>query len=159
MPLRLSAVLASALLGTHLGADAQTPYACPPPGTSVPLLHTFVRLPRSDGPAALCLLLRRDAVAKDRRAPVARSYAGRAWEASAGAFAAEDSGVVVDCAAGEDGACDVTLPAAASGTEYALESHERAVSGEAEAARFLEQVSPEVSSPTSPAFLIYLTLI
>ena len=47
----------------------------------------------------------------------------------------------VDCTAGGLYECDVTLPRLPDGKEYVLESYVHSISAEAEAARFLEQVS------------------
>ena len=102
---------------------------------------TTIRLPRISASNGLCLLTRREAATGKQRATVSRSYAGKDWERSPGLFAKTGSGVVVDCTAGGAVECDVTLPALDSGFEYILESHVYDISDEAEAARFLEQVS------------------
>jgi len=85
---------------------------------------------------------------------VARSYANRDWEVSAGLFSGRTPAgtstvdrVVVNCddAPGLDPAeCEIVLPPLEHGTqEYILESFEYETSAEVEAARFLEQVSSE----------------
>jgi len=53
-------------------------------------------------------------------------------------FARSGSGLVVDCGGTE---CDLTLPSLGEDQEYVLESFSYEVTAEAEAARFLEQVS------------------
>ena len=147
MKLHFSHVLASAIgygggaaLLLH-AADAQTTYPCPPAGSSTPLTDTLIRVPIVTGTNSLCLLLRRDSATGSQRAPVARSYAGREWEQSAGLFAKTGSGVSVDCSGGAVTECDVTLPPLEGGMEFVLESYEYESTSEAEAARFLEQVS------------------
>ena len=135
----------------YSAVEAITTYPCPPAGSSSPLSDilptaatpTTIRLPIVSASDGLCLLLRNDPITGKSRAPVARSYAGRLWEQSAGLFARTGSGVTVDCSAGTANECDVTLPPLdPSGSEqYVLESYEHGITGEAEAARFLEQVS------------------
>ena len=89
----------------------------------------------------LCLLTRQNASTGKERVTASRSYAGRDWERSPGELAKTGSGLVVDCTQGSATECDVTLPALETGFEYILESHTYDISQEAEAARFLEQVS------------------
>lgn len=144
-----------ALLGGG-GASAQTTIPCPAPGsssvlpgatTSSPLT---VRIPIISAADGLCTIVHRNATDGSRRAPVARSYAGRQWEISAGKFTSRtptgstssSTGLAsVDCSAGSEHECDVTLPPLESaGQEYVLESFEHSLSPQAEAARFLEQV-------------------
>lgn len=107
-----------------------------------------VRVPVVAEPDGLCLLTRRDSSTLGRRASVARSYSGRDWERSPGLFAGAGSGASVTCGADPasgraEGECDVVVPAlpAGGGSEYVLESYSHGVGAEAEAARFLEQVS------------------
>ena len=128
--------------------NAQATYACPSAGSiSLPISPadgvTTIRLPRVSPSDGVCLLTRRNASTGGERATASRSYAGRDWEHSAGVLAKTGSGVVVDCTKGSAMAmeCDVTLPALDQGFEYILGSHTYGVSEEAEATRFLEQVS------------------
>ena len=93
--------------------------------------------------SSLCTLTRRQSSTGARRVPVARSYAGREWEKSAGLFARSGSGLVVDCGGGA-AACELTLPSLKEDQEYVLESFSHDVRPEVEAARFLEQVSIRV---------------
>ena len=126
--------------------DAQTTYACPSAGSiSLPITPadgvTTIRLPRVSPSNGLCLLTRQNASTGRERVTASRSYAGRDWERSPGGFSKTGNGLVVDCSQGSAMECDVTLPALKSGFEYILESHTYDISDEAEAARFLEQVS------------------
>ena len=126
--------------------NAQVTYACPSAGSiSLPISPAYgvttIRLPRVSPSDGLCLLTRRNASTGGERATASRSYAGRDWERSAGVLAKTGSGVVVDCTQGSAMECDVTLPALDQGFEYILESHTYGISEEAEATRFLEQVS------------------
>lgn len=126
--------------------NAQATYVCPSAGSiSLPISPadgvTTIRLPRVSPSDALCLLTRRNAATGGERVTASRSYAGRDWERSAGTLAKTGSGVVVDCTQGSATECDVTLPALDQGFEYILESHTYGISEEAEATRFLEQVS------------------
>ncbi len=126
--------------------NAQATYACPSAGSiSLPISPadgvTTIRLPRVSPSDGLCLLVRRNASTGGERVAASRSYAGRDWERSAGALAKTGSGVVVDCTQGSAIECGVTLPALDQGFEYILESHTYGISEEAEATRFLEQVS------------------
>jgi hypothetical protein len=158
MKLPSAASVVMSLLGTGPGiigvVDAQIPLTVPCPAaggaTVVPgassASSVTVRIPIVSAPDGLCTLVRRRKPTGDRRAPVARSYASRGWEVSAGKFAGNDAGLVasVDCNQGGLHECDVTLPPLENEDgveeEYVLESFERSVTGEEEAARFLEQV-------------------
>ena len=129
-----------------LNVNAQATYACPSAGsTTLPISPadgvTTIRLPRVSPSNGLCLLTRQNALPGGERVPASRSYAGRDWERSPGELSKTGSGLVVDCSQGRARECDVTLPALEPGFEYILESHTYAISEEAEAARFLEQVS------------------
>ena len=128
------------LLATTTGsADAAT-YTCPPVDTPTVITEaTTVTIGSTTAKSELCTLTRRQASSGARRVPVARSYAGRSWEKSAGLFARSGSGLVVDCGGGTE--CDLTLPSLGEDQEYVLESFSYDVTAEAEAARFLEQVS------------------
>jgi len=134
------AVTFALLLATTTGgADAATSYTCPPVDTPTVITEaTTVTLGSTTAKSELCTLTRRQASSGARRVPVARSYAGRSWEKSAGLFARSGSGLVVDCGGGTE--CDLTLPTLGEDQEYVLESFSYDVTAEAEAARFLEQV-------------------
>lgn len=151
MKFSVVAVAASLFLFGNIVANAQTTYPCPAAGSSYPLPltstngPTTIRLPIISAPDGLCILTRRSISTKKQRAPVVRSY-GRSggvnvWERSAGIYARTGSGVSVDCSGGSGTTCDVSVPALDEGMEYVLESYEYGNSVEAEAARFLEQVS------------------
>ena len=126
-------------------------YPCPPAGNSFILpispppttesTTTTVRLPKISNRNGLCILLRRSADGS-RRAHIARSYGDKQWERAAGRFAKPTSGVAVDCDAGGEHECDVTLPALQEDEVFVLESYDTPpVSSENEAARFLEQAT------------------
>jgi len=127
--------------------NAQATYVCPASGSTASLPITpadgvaTIRLPRVSPSDGLCILTRRNASTGGERVPASRSYAGRDWERSPGLLAKTGSGLVVDCSQGSAMECDITLPALESGFEYILESRTYDTSEEAEAARFLEQVS------------------
>lgn len=130
----------------HSDVNAQATYACPSAGSiKLPISPTdgvtTIRLPRVSLSTGLCLLTRQNASTGKERVTASRSYAGRDWERSPGELAKTGSGLVVDCTQGSATECDVTLPALETGFEYILESHTYDISQEAEAARFLEQVS------------------
>ncbi len=124
-------------------------YTCPPVDTSTVIteatqlgLPTTINITRTAAKSELCTIVRRKISTGGRRAPVARSYAGRDWEKSAGLFAQSGSGLEVDCMdVAVAGTCDLTLPSLGADQEYVLESFSYEVSAEVEAARFLEQVS------------------
>lgn len=136
-------------------ATAQTiiTYPCPAAGSPPTILpiapspttSTTVRVPIISAPNGLCILTRREAATDEKRAPVARSYAHQPWQHSPGLFARTGSGASVDCTTGGSvNECDVTLPPLSEGMEYILESYEYETTQEAEAARFLEQVSNNI---------------
>ena len=125
-------------------------YTCPPIDTPTIITEatansggspTTITIDSTTTKSSLCTLTRRQSSTSSRRVPVARSYAGRPWEKSAGLFARSGSGLVVDCSGGGEGACELTLPSLGENQEYVLESFSYEVSMEVEAARFLEQVS------------------
>ena len=127
------------LLATTTGSANAATYTCPPVDTPTVITEaTTVTIGSTTAKSELCTLTRRQASSGARRVPVARSYAGRSWEKSAGLFARSGSGLVVDCGGTE---CDLTLPSLGEDQEYVLESFSYEVTAEAEAARFLEQVS------------------
>ncbi|KAK1734850.1 hypothetical protein QTG54_014310 [Skeletonema marinoi] len=134
------AVTFAFLLATTIrSADAAT-YTCPPVDTPTVITEaTTVTLGSTTAKSELCTLTRRQASSGARRVPVARSYAGRSWEKSAGLFARSGSGLVVDCGGGTE--CELTLPSLGEDQEYVLESFSYEVTAEAEAARFLEQAT------------------
>ena len=124
-------------------------YTCPPIDTPTIITEatansglTTITIDSTTTKTSLCTLTRRQSSTSSRRIPVARSYAGRQWEKSAGLFARSGSGLVVDCSGGGGGgACELTLPSLGTDQEYVLESFSYEASMEVEAARFLEQVS------------------
>lgn len=138
-------VLASAVGGGGGTVMAQTTYACPalPEGSPTVITDTSspARLSTVSNPDGLCTLVRRNINPPHRRAPVARSYANRPWETTAGLFAnTQQSGLDIDCTSSGTGECDVTLPPLNAGEEYILESYvHSSPSSDATAARFLEQ--------------------
>ena len=148
--MKLSASFAS-LLAAYTGVtidsvNGQTTYPCPAAGTTTILSasttsSTTIRVPIISAPNGLCILSRRDPVSDTQRAPVARSFANQPWQHSPGIFARTGSGASVDCSAGSATECDVIVPPLPDGMEYILESYMYDSSQEAEAARFLEQVS------------------
>lgn len=144
-------LLAAALLVVPSKAATTTPYNCPPVNVSTVIVEATttgsgqpitISIPSTTSTNELCTLIRRKTSTGKSRAPVARSYAGRDWEVSAGFFARSGSGLIVDCDAATTsaGVCDVTLPSLGDDQEYVLESFVHQVSLEVEAARFLEQV-------------------
>lgn len=140
-------LLAAALLVAPSKA-ATTPYNCPPVNVSTVIAEATpsgqpitISIPSTTSTNELCTLIRRKTSTGKSRAPVARSYAGRNWEVSAGFFARSGSGLIVDCdGTTSAGVCDVTLPSLGDDQEYVLESFVHQVTPEVEAARFLEQV-------------------
>ena len=145
----LLGITAAAVIGIPNNVNAQQVYPCPAAGTSSILPVTsntnttsLIRLPIITNPNGLCILLRHSKVDGTKRVHVVRSYAGNAWELSAGSFTKRDSGVAIDCNVGDVYECEVTLPPLAvdDTEEYVLESYEYQISPEAEASRFLEQV-------------------
>ncbi|KAL7541246.1 hypothetical protein ACHAXR_012136 [Thalassiosira sp. AJA248-18] len=125
-------------------------YPCPAAGSSTILpitpssSTTTIRIPIISNPNGLCILLRHSSIDGTKRAHVARSYAGNAWELSPGPFTKRDSGANVDCDGGDEYECDVVLPGLLDDEhqqEYVLESYEYSTSAEAEASRFLEQAT------------------
>lgn len=145
----IAAILLSAASTSSTVEAATTHYTCPPVDTSKVIseatqlgLSTTVNIARTTAKSELCTVVRRKISTGGRRAPVARSYAGRDWEKSAGFFARSGSGLTVDCQdVAVAGTCDLTLPSLGADQEYVLESFSYEVSAEVEAARFLEQVS------------------
>lgn len=145
-------MVASLLLLSASSTDAAT-YTCPSVDTptiiteATPLGQlTSITIDSTTAKSSLCTLTRRQSSTGARRVPVARSYAGREWEKSAGLFARSGSGLTVDCSdGGTTGGCELTLPSLGEDQEYVLESFSYEVSAEAEAARFLEQVSLSLS--------------
>ena len=143
-------LLAAALLIAP--SKAATPYNCPPVDVSTVIAEATpsgqpitISIPSTTSTNELCTLIRRKTSTGKSRAPVARSYAGRNWEVSAGFFARSGSGLIVDCDGSTTaGVCDVTLPSLGEGQEYVLESFVHQVTPEVEAARFLEQVSSKL---------------
>ena len=142
-------LLAAALLVAPSKAATTTPYNCPPVNVSTVIVEATtggqpitISIPSTTSTNELCTLIRRKTSTGKSRAPVARSYAGRDWEVSAGFFARSGSGLIVDCDAATTsaGVCDVTLPSLGDDQEYVLESFVHQVTPEVEAARFLEQV-------------------
>lgn len=142
-------LLAAALLVAP--SKAATTYNCPPVNVSTVIVEATtgsgsqpitISIPSTTSTNELCTLIRRKTSTGKSRAPVARSYAGRDWEVSAGFFARSNSGLIVDCdtATTSAGVCDVTLPSLGDDQEYVLESFVHQVTPEVEAARFLEQV-------------------
>lgn len=145
---RLSVLFASGIAMAN--AVTPTTYTCPTVGSTsttiiIPTSETIIRIPIVSDTNDLCTLVRHTTTTGLQRAPVARSYAARNWEISAGLFSnAAKSGLAVDCtpADGATGVCDITLPTSPTlelGEEYILESFEHVLSAEATAARFLEQ--------------------
>ena len=136
-------------------SQAATPYTCPPVNVSTVITEATpsgsqpitISIPSTTASNELCTLIRRKISTGKARAPVARSYAGRNWEVSAGFFARSGSGLIVDCSATSmEGVCEVTLPSLGEDQEYVLESFVHEVTMEVEAARFLEQVSVDCLS-------------
>jgi len=144
-------LLAAAFLVAPSKAATTTPYNCPPVNVSTVIVEATagsqpitISIPSTTSTNELCTLIRRKTSTGKSRAPVARSYAGRNWEVSAGFFARSNSGLIVDCdtaTTSNAGVCDVTLPSLDDDQEYVLESFVHQVTPEVEAARFLEQVS------------------
>lgn len=129
-------------------AQSVSTHPCPAAGQSstLPILpgpdSTPVRLPIVSEPSGLCILLRRSSADGSKRAAVVRSYSGRSWERSPGLFSKVSNGVdIVDCSAGTEHECDVTLPPLDEGQEYVLESYEHTLGSMEEASRFLEQAT------------------
>ena len=118
--------------GASLPYTASQTISCPPanappvPLATSPTAPTTVRIPIISASDGLCILSRHDTLTltDKQRAPVARSYASRDWEKTAGLYAKAGSGVTVDCSAGSVNECDVTLPALENGKEYILTSYE-----------------------------------
>ena len=148
--MKVHATLTSLLISaSSINVDAQiTTYPCPSeassptilPFSSIDTTPTTIRIPIISASNGVCILTRRNISTQTQRAPLARSYAGKNWAQSSGVFAKTGSGVLVDCTpSGPE--CDVTVPPLLDGMEYILESYTHTVSEEAEAARFLEQVS------------------
>ena len=155
-------LLATALLIAPSKA-ATTPYNCPPVDVSTVIVEATpsgqpitISIPSTTSTNELCTLIRRKTSTGKSRAPVARSYAGRNWEVSAGFFARSGSGLIVDCDDGtaSAGVCDVTLPSLGDDQEYVLESFVHQVTPEVEAARFLEQVRSKLFVMTAHLFFI-----
>lgn len=148
--MKVHATLTSLLISaSSINVDAQiTTYPCPSAGqqsilplSSIDTTPTTIRIPIISASDGVCILTRRNISTQTQRAPLARSYSGYNWGQSSGVFAKTGSGVLVDCSTPSGPECDVTVPPLLDGMEYILESYTHTVSEEAEAARFLEQVS------------------